>query len=210
MTAQSTPTPQHATEARARLAELIDTPSPIAPSVAEAEDRLTHLAGALFVANAVYTEALTTSNPAATLDRMCDALPEVMPNVFRNMGTEPDLAAVLLPAVADRLWAYTVVAHARTDVDDDYRYLLDLLADGLKGGADPQTVRAEVPRVVERIRSACTVQRIHEARDAADGPWAQILDIVLAEIEKGADPQEVLDQVLGLMAQVRDEGKAAA
>jgi hypothetical protein len=36
-----------------------------------------------------------------------------------------------------------------------------------------------------------------------------MLDIVLAEIEKGADPQTVVDQALGLMQQVRAEKRAA-
>jgi hypothetical protein len=53
------------------------------------------------------------------------------------------------------------------------------------------------------------VGRLWDARDAADGPWAQILDILLAAIDKGADPQAVVDQALGLMAKVRAEDTAA-
>lgn len=105
-------------------------------------------------------------------------------------------------AVADRLWAFTVVAHAKAQAGDGFGYVFDVLADNLNNGADPQTVRAEVPRVAARVR-------IHQARATADGPWARILDILLAAIDEGADPQAVCDRALVLMAQVRAEKPAA-
>ncbi|MDX2858174.1 hypothetical protein PV338_18315, partial [Streptomyces scabiei] len=144
------------------------------------------------------------------LDDIADDLAEVMPKVFAEMGTASDLAAVLLPEVADRIWAFTVVAHARAEVGDDYGYVLDILADNLRNGRDPQAVRDEVPRVVAKLRASRVLGRIWEARDAADGPWAKILDIVLETIEEGADPQAVIDQVVGLMRQSIDARKAAA
>jgi hypothetical protein len=175
------------------------------------EPRVTALAAALHVANTTYTQALKMPNPAVTLDNICDALPEVLPQVLGVIKTTPELAKVLTDDITDRLWAYTVVEHARAEADEGYNYVFDLLADSLKHGTGPQAVRDEVPRVVKLLGISGTVARIWEARDAASGSWAQILDIVLAEIEKGADPHAVLDQTLGLMAQVRAEnGKSAA
>lgn len=115
------------------------------------ETHLTYKAAALFVANKVYDQALKTDNPAKALDDMCDALPEVMPQVFHTMGTAPALAAVLLPEVANRLWAYTAVEHARAEGGTDYGYVFGVMADALKDGADPQKIRAEVPRVIARV-----------------------------------------------------------
>lgn len=172
--------------------------------------RLTPQAAAVYLARLLHDKALATSNPAATLDDIADGLPEVMPGVFADMGTAPDLAAVLLPEVSDRIWAFTVVAHARAEVGDDYGYVLDILADNVRNGRDPQAVRDEVPRVVAKIRASRITARIWEARDAADGSWAKILDIVLETIEEGADPQAVIDQVVDLMRQSIDARKAAA
>ncbi|MFC9637163.1 hypothetical protein ACFTZF_01265 [Streptomyces mirabilis] len=117
------------------------------------EPRITALAAALHVANATYTDALTTPNPAATLDDICDAWPEIAPQVQRIAKTTPELAEMLKDAIADRLWAYTVVEHARADAGDDYGCVFSAMADALKAGADAQAVRAEVPRVVERLHA---------------------------------------------------------
>ncbi|MDX3277869.1 GIY-YIG nuclease family protein [Streptomyces scabiei] len=155
-------------------------------------------------------ERATAGTPSTPTGQQADDLAEVMPKVFAEMGTASDLAAVLLPEVADRIWAFTVVAHARAEVGDDYGYVLDILADNLRNGRDPQAVRDEVPRVVAKLRASRVLGRIWEARDAADGPWAKILDIVLETIEEGADPQAVIDQVVGLMRQSIDARKAAA
>lgn len=163
------------------------------------EIRLTHKAAAVYLANELYAQALTQDNPAATLDDIADALNDVMPAVFKTLGTDEQLAAVLLPEVADRIWAFVVVAHARAEVGAGYEYVLDILADNVRHGRDPQAVRDEVPQVVAKIRASRITARIWEARDKADGPWAGILDIVLAAIEDGADPQAVIDQTVGLM-----------
>ncbi|MEU1515545.1 hypothetical protein ABZ490_25915 [Streptomyces sp. NPDC005811] len=115
------------------------------------EQRITALAAAVYVASQVHAEALKHADPAATLDDIADALPEVMPEVFQTMGTAPDVAAVMLPEVTDRVWAYTVIEHARADVDPGYRYVLDILVDGLKKGGDPATVRADVRRIGRQL-----------------------------------------------------------
>ncbi|MEH0520537.1 hypothetical protein QBA38_16135 [Streptomyces stelliscabiei] len=167
---------------------------------------LTYRAGGIYLANTLHTEALKKADPAKTLDDIADELPAT----FARMGTAVDLAAHLLPEVTDRVWAFAVIAHARAAADDGYEYVFDLMADALRAGGDPQTIRAEVPRVVEKLRASRITARIWDARDKADGPWAGILDIVLATIEEGADPQAVIDQTLGLMEQVQAEGKAAA
>lgn len=185
-------------------------PKPAAVAHHNNDDTLTHQAGALFVANSAYAEACKTSDPAAALDDMCDHLPDVMPDVFTSMGTTPGLAELLLPAIANRLWAFAVVEHARSEGGDDYGYAFTVLADALKNGADPQTIRAEVPRVLQRVRAADIVNRIWQARDAAEGPWAEILDIVLAAIDEGADPGAVCERTLALFEQVRAESAGGA
>jgi hypothetical protein len=122
-------------------------------SSADTEPRITALAGALYVANAAYTEALTTSTPAATLDNICDALPEVMPEVLGVLKTTPELTKVLTDAVADRLWAYTAVEHARAEAGDGYGYIFDLLAENLRAGGDPQMARTTALAVPGRLRA---------------------------------------------------------
>lgn len=164
--------------------------------------RRTHKAGALYIATAAYTEALTTPNPAATLDNIADALPSVMPQVFDTLGTTPDLAAALLPEIRNLVWAFNAIEYARVEAADfDCGYLFDYLAELLKKGADPHSIREDALAAPARLRAAHITARLWEARDAADGPWAQMLDILLAEIDKGADPQAVVDQALGLMQQ---------
>lgn len=139
-TAPSTPTDQHATEAC--------TPD---------DTRLPYKAAALSLTRSLYDEALKTPNPAKTLDDIADSLAEVMPEVFNTVGIAPDLAKVLLPEVTDRIWAHTVVEHARAEAGDDYGWVFDLLADSLKQGGDPAAVRADVPRVAEKIRIETTI-----------------------------------------------------
>ena len=169
-----------------------------------ADTPLTCKAGALYIATAAYTEALTTTNPAATLDDIADALPTVMPEVFAELGTASDLAAALLPEIRNLVWAFTAIEYARTEAaDHGCGYLFDYLAELLKQGADPHHIRRDALAAPARLRAAHITARLWEARDKAEGPWAGILDILLAEIDKGADPQAVVDQVLGLMAQVR-------
>ncbi|MEH0578952.1 hypothetical protein QBA54_31785 [Streptomyces sp. B21-108] len=129
------------------------TTSNTAVSSADTEQRITALAGALYVTNAAYAEALTMPDPAATLDDICDAWPEIAPQVLGVIKATPEMTKVLVDAVADRLWAYTVVEHARAAADPGYRYVFGILADGLKKGGDPASVRADVQRVTELLAS---------------------------------------------------------
>ncbi|MET7651537.1 hypothetical protein [Streptomyces sp. NPDC005486] len=114
------------------------------------EQRITYQAAAMYLANEVHDEAMKTANPAATLDNIADALPEVLPQVFKTMGTAPDLAAVLLPEVTDLVWAYTVVEHGRAEAGG-FGYVFGVLADNLKHGASPDTVRADARRVNQQL-----------------------------------------------------------
>ncbi len=116
-------------------------------------DHLTYQAAALYIAGKVYTEALSTPNPASTLDDVCDALPEVMPEVFQKTGTAPALATVLLPEVANLLWAYTAIEYARAEAGDGYGYLFDWLGGTLRDGADPHTVRKAALDAPKRLRA---------------------------------------------------------
>ncbi|MFJ4617388.1 hypothetical protein [Streptomyces sp. NPDC088812] len=121
-------------------------------TTADTEQRATALAGALYVANAVYDEARATPVPAATLDGICDAFPEIAPEALRVLNTTPEMAEVLRGAVADRLRAYTAIEHSRIEAGDGYGYIFDLLADNLRAGADPVSVRTDALRVPERLR----------------------------------------------------------
>jgi len=118
----------------------------------DTEQRITTVAGALCVANAVYAEALTMPNPAATLDNICDVLPEVLPQVIGILRTTPELTKLLTDDVTDRLWAYTAVEHARAEAGEGYGYVFDLLVEALKKGADPHVMRKTALDVPRRIR----------------------------------------------------------
>ncbi|MFI8297319.1 hypothetical protein ACIGCZ_15400 [Streptomyces nigra] len=130
------------------------TPEPRAQhsSTDEQGVAVTYQAAGVYVAREIYAEALKQTNPAKTLDDICDALPEVMPQVVKAMGTAPSVAAALLPGVTDRLEAFTAVERARVDAGDGYGYLFDYLADGLSKGADPKAVRAQALAAPGRIR----------------------------------------------------------
>ncbi|MDQ0831923.1 hypothetical protein QF032_003767 [Streptomyces achromogenes] len=133
-----------------------DTPRPAAitaprNTINDDEETITALAAAVFIARAAYREALAMPDPAATLAVIADNLPEVMPEIFAGLDTKPDVAAVILPAVAERVQAFTVVERARTTWDPDYGYVLDVLADGLKKGSDPATVQADVHRIAGHL-----------------------------------------------------------
>jgi hypothetical protein len=116
------------------------------------EPRITALAGALYVANAAYTEALKMPNTAAALDDICDALPEVLPQVLGVIKTTPELTEVLKDAIADRLWAYTAIEYSRTEAGDGYGYIFDLMVEALEKGANPHDVRTTALDVPRRIR----------------------------------------------------------
>jgi hypothetical protein len=115
------------------------------------EDTLTALAASVYVARAAYRAALTTPDPAVTLADIVAALPDVLPQVLDVVELAPELAEVLHTAAADRLRAYTVVEQARTTWDPDYRYVLDVLVDGLNKGGDPAAVRGDVHRIADQL-----------------------------------------------------------
>ena len=123
------------------------------------EQRITALAGALYVATAAYAEALKMPSPAATLDDMCDALPEFAPKMLRTLKATPEMATVVMDAVTDRLWAFTAVEYARTEAGDGYGYVFDLLADGLREGADPHVIRTTALDAPRRIRELAEAAR---------------------------------------------------
>ncbi|MCX4557962.1 hypothetical protein OHA02_17340 [Streptomyces phaeochromogenes] len=137
------------------------------------EDRITTQAAALLVANGVYDEALKEDDLVATLDDISDALAEMTPDDFKTMGTIGSRAESVLPVVVDRIWAFTVIAHARAEFGSDYRYVFDVMADALKRGADPKAVRDDVPRVVGRMRIERTIS---EATDAIRAAMTSALD----------------------------------
>lgn len=126
------------------------------------EQRITALA-ALHVANVAYAEALKMPDQAKTLDDICDAWPEVAPQLLGVLNTTLEMSKVLMDAVADRLWAFTVVEHARAAADPGYRYVYGILADGLRNGGDPASVRADVKRVTERLAVEAAVATVTEA-----------------------------------------------
>lgn len=131
------------------------------------DTRITYLAASVYLTNKLHDQALKQDNPAKTLDDIADALPEIMPGIFKDMGTAPDLAAALLPLVVDRIWAHTVVEHAKAAADPGYRYVYGILADGLRKGGDPASVRADVQRVTERLAAEAAVAAVTEAVTAA-------------------------------------------
>ncbi len=116
------------------------------------EPRINTLAAAVFIANAAHTEALTTDNPAATMDDICDAWPDIAPQVTAVTKTTPALAEVLTDAVADRLWAYAAVEYARVEAGDGYGYIFDLLVEALEKGANPHVIRTTALDAPRRIR----------------------------------------------------------
>jgi len=116
------------------------------------EPHITALATAVWVANAAYKAALESTQPAKSLDNMCDALPEILPKIVSIVRITPELAEVLKDAVADRLWAYTAVEYARTEAGDGYAYIFDLLAEALEKGGDPHTIRTDALAAPKRIR----------------------------------------------------------
>ncbi|MEU8752047.1 hypothetical protein AB0C88_16290 [Streptomyces chartreusis] len=115
------------------------------------DDTSTCQAAAAFIAGKIYDAALAAPNPAEALDNICDALPEIMADLLHTMGLSSEVSSTLHTELADRLWAFTRIAHARADINGDYAYALDVLAESLKRGTAPHTVRAEVPRLVARV-----------------------------------------------------------
>lgn len=116
------------------------------------DERITTLAAALYTANCAYEQALTTPNPAATLDDMCAAWPDTAPQVLQVAKTTPEHAEALKGAVADRLWAYTAIEYARIEAGDGYSYIFDLMVQSLEKGANPDHVRTTALDVPRRLR----------------------------------------------------------
>ncbi|MCZ4516726.1 hypothetical protein O3Q52_53240, partial [Streptomyces sp. ActVer] len=133
----------------------------------DTETLLTYRAAALYVATAAYNEARTMPNPDKTLDDMCDAVPEMMPAVCKVVSAAPEFAEIMRDVIADYLWAFTVIEHARAEVGQNFGYVFDVMADYLKGGADPQSVRDEVSRVSARLRIENAVAAASDAIRAA-------------------------------------------
>lgn len=143
------------------------------------DTRTNALAAALYIAQYGYKLATAHPNPAARLDDMCDAVAELwdditprLPKKFTGVGLE--FAETMRAAVADRLAAFAAVEYARLEAGDGYGYLFDLLADGLKGGAAPQTIRTAA------LDAAC------EAGDQ-DAPLTPFEDVLLDGLSCGPD-----------------------
>lgn len=118
------------------------------------EQHPTALAAALYIAQWGYDRALTSPNPAARLDDMCDAADgdwADFAQLPKLAGADLDFAETMRSAAVDRLWAFAVIEHNRTEVDPGCRYVFDVLADSLKAGADPHTIRADVRRVTSML-----------------------------------------------------------
>lgn len=120
------------------------------------ERHATALAAALYIAQYAYGLATASPNPAARLDDMCDAIAEVWaeitPKLPKFAGKDLKFAKTMRAAVADRLWAYTAVEHARIEAGDGYGYLFDFLAERLSKGADPKAIRTDALAAPGRIR----------------------------------------------------------
>ncbi|SMF64677.1 hypothetical protein [Streptomyces sp. Amel2xC10] len=127
------------------------------PAVADDEQRITVLAAGLYVATAAYEAALRRTNPAsaiATLDRMCETVDEIMPDVAKVVAAKggADFAEALRAATTAPLLAFTAIEHARAEAGDGYSYVFDLLVEALEKGADPDTIRTTALDVPRRIR----------------------------------------------------------
>jgi hypothetical protein len=136
------------------------------------EQRTTALAAALYIAQYGYKLATASPNPAARLDDMCDAVAETWDEITPRLpkkfaGADLEFAETMQAAVADRLWAFTVIEYARADVGQNFGYVFDLIADNLKAGAEPQSVRDEVARVAARLRVENAVSAATDAIRAA-------------------------------------------
>lgn len=120
------------------------------------DQRTTALAAALYIAQYGYGQAIASPNPAARLDDMCDAVAElwteITPKLPKFAGRDLEFAETMRAAVADRLWAFAAVEYARIEAGDGYDYVFDLLADQLRAGADPHTIRTTALDVPRRIR----------------------------------------------------------
>lgn len=112
------------------------------------------LAAGMYIATAAYDEALRHPRPVATLDNMCDGLAEIAPEIARVLKTEAnaEFAEALRAATVTPLWAFTAIERGRAEAGDEFGYLFDLLADSLRGGADPDMVGKTALGAPARIR----------------------------------------------------------
>ncbi|MEV5792684.1 hypothetical protein [Streptomyces sp. NPDC052192] len=125
-----------------------------AEAVRPRTDSATIAAAGLYVAGAAYEEALRHPDLVATLDNMCDGLAEIAPDIARVLKTEAnsEFAEALRAATIAPLWAFTAIERGRAEAGDGYGYLFDLLADSLRGGANPDVVRTTALGAPARIR----------------------------------------------------------
>lgn len=115
-------------------------------------DPITYQAAAAYVAAKVYDEACCMPDTATTLDDILSNLPAAMTQAFAKMGTESGLATVLRPEVDTRLRVFADIERARAEAGG-FGYVLDLLADNLRKGANPRAVRADTLHVLQVVRA---------------------------------------------------------
>jgi hypothetical protein len=143
------------TNARPRVK--VDLTHPRFDTPADADQRTTALAAALYIAQYGYKLAAASPDPAARLDDMCDAIAETWDAIAPKLpekfaGADLEFAETMRAAVADRLWAFTAVEYARAEAGDGYSYLFDYLAGALQQGADPHIIRRDALAAPARIR----------------------------------------------------------
>lgn len=71
-----------------------------------------------------------------------------------------------------------------------------------KMGTADDLAEALLPKVADRVRA---IRDLYQARATADAGYAEVLGIMLAAIRGGADPGDVGERVLELLAQARTE-----
>ncbi len=121
--------------------------------VALDEVRITYRQAAVFITSSLETEALGTADPAETLGNILDALPEVMPEVFHEMGTAEDLAEALRPEITNRVRFIRDLYRARATADPAYAEILDIMLDATRDGADPADVSGQVLELLQQARA---------------------------------------------------------
>lgn len=120
------------------------------------ETRITQQMGAAYVANSIETEALKTDDPAKTLGDVLDALPEVLPQVFRKMDTDPGLGEALRPEITRRVRYLRDIHTARAAGDDDTREIWDILLGAIRKGSDPGDVVDHLIGLISRENSGAS------------------------------------------------------
>lgn len=136
-----------------------DTAADAREHTAHSDEHTRYAAAGLYAATCAYDAALTKSNPAATLDNMCDGLDEFMTEImatlsktFNVTGAHMEFAETLRTSTADRLWAFTAIERSRAQCGDGYGYVFDLLANSVKNGNDPHIARTTALDVPKRLR----------------------------------------------------------